>query len=972
MQWSSHTILFSDVLPLIRSSGTTILRSTLCCLMTLGALSAQAQEEAAGEQAVRQKDPFDYEAEFIGSLLDQGLFEYASLAVEEARSAFPSLSDRIQVVEVGTLLRQGKTAEVETILEGKKLATDMKGQAMLLQLAMTYDAMGNNDSAMERYQQFLKLNENKTIEDPDVLRYFASAAMRLSVILKDEGKFEEAAKVLDLVIKTSDDNYLKRKFQLMAAQNRLDQALTQSGKAKTTSIAASEKYANELLWGGNDNYFYMAMGMKAWLEFLQDKPEDAVATLNQSKKRAIAVEKSLEESAAPKSEYPRAIMRYVEGMIQWDLAKKALQNGDVEGSKKLAKKSAGNLYNTFLRYEGNEYADRGGLAFEDLKVWVKENFGTDLTQKDPPQRVLELMFKRQLDLAAKLYREEEVDSAEEKLLEGLETYPNTKYTLSALDTLSKIWISKNLDWELMALTSQVAARFPDDENGSRIMLRVGKKMADDENLEGFEFVLRDFGRTFPSHPSAPGMLFKVGSAAADRGNQGTAMEVYNEILELYPESNYAIRVLQLRAEEALKSDNYEEAIKAFVQVRDRSRDPLQSAYAKLRIADSKLSSKDPELEKEALPELIDLRAELEAPGSVFGDDKNKKQTQEFLQNVRYRIGQLLLRQASREKSDELRVQAATELNTYLSEYPDTPQAPDVMYNLGRLYLQQGEFDQATRTFEALASKYSESEAGKDALYSLVKAALEEDQVDVAQAAVQKMVAQPEAYEIEKIYKVAQLMLENERWEEARDSYQLVLASDRTKDNDAMRQRALNGMGNAAMGAGDLDQAAEAFQTLITDYPTSSLVMEAGVSLSELYLMKEPKDPVKAREALSAVSRILVSLPGSSDKAKIGKANLDIALGHIYLAQDEAGKALATWYAVGFTEAKSPELGALVREAIILALDVAQEQVREGNDNRWNLVAELTEQYIKNFPIDKVADEMRSLNLKAIAMAPKEN
>ncbi len=972
MQWTPHTSLFSVVPYSIRSTGTTILRSTLCGFMLLGAVNAQAQEEAVEEQVVRQKDPFDYEAEFIGYLLDQGLFEYANLAIDEARSTFPTLSDRIQVVEVGTLLRQGKTADVETILEGKKLESDMKGQAMLLQLAMTFDAMGNNDAAMERYQQFLKLNENKSIEDPDVLRYFASAAMRLSLILQDEGKYDDAAKVLDLVIKTSDDNYLKRKFQLMAAQNRLDQALTQSGKTKTASIAASEKYANELLWGGNDNYFYMAMGMKAWLEFAQNKPEDALATLNSSKKRAIAVEKSLEDSEAPKSEYPRAIMRYVEGLIQWDLAKAAFKNGDVEGSKKLAKQSAGNLYNTFLRYEGNEYADRAGLAFEDLKVWVKENFGTDLTQKDPPQRVLELMFKRQLDLAAKLYRENEVDAAEEKLLQGLETYPNTKYTLSALDTLSKIWISKNEDWELMALTSQVAARFPDDENGSRIMLRVGKKMADDENLEGFEFVLRDFGRNFPSHPSAPGMLFKVGSAAAERGNQAMAMEIYADILSLYPESNYAIRVLQLRAEEALKSNNYEEAIKAFSQVRDQSRDPLQAAYAKLRIADSKLSSEDPEMEKEALPELIALRAELEAPGSVFGDDKNKGQTQEFLQNVRYRIGQLLLRQAGREKSDELRAQAATELNSYLSEYPDTDQAPDVMYNLGRLYLQQGEFDKATKTFETLASKYEESEAGKDALYSLVKAALEEDQVDVAQAAVQKMVEQPEAYEIEKIYKVAQLMLENERWEEARDSYKLVLASDRIKDNDAMRQRTLNGMGNAAMGAGNLNDAAEAFQTLITDYPTSSLVMEAGVSLSELYLMKDPADPVKAREALGAVSRILVSLPGSSDKAKVGKASLDIALGHIYMAQNEPGKALATWYAVGFTEAKSPELGALVREAIVLALDVADKQVKEGNDNRWNLIIELTEQYLKNFPMDKVAGEMRSLNLEASAMAPKEN
>nr|MDA3872968.1 outer membrane protein assembly factor BamD [Kiritimatiellia bacterium] len=652
--------------------------------------------------------------------------------------------------------------------------------------------------------------------------------------------------------------------------------------------------------------------------------------------------------------------------IQWDLAKKALADGDEATSKRQAARAAGNFYNAFLNYEGSEYANRSALMFEDLKVWVKESFGTELKMGDASPRLAELMFKRQLDLARNLLQNGNAETAETRLLEAFGTYPDTQYTLVALDTLSHIWIEQDQEWELMALAGHISDQFPDQDDAARIMLRVGRKMAADENLFGVEQVLGAFGRNYPSHPNAPGMLYRIGKAAAERGENGLAHEVYEDVLNLYPNSNFAVSVLQTRGDVALAAENYEEAVKSYERVRDQARNPLQAAFARLRITDIKLTSGDVELEKEAVEELRTLREELSQTDSEFYEEGNREQTLTFLQNVRYRIGQVLLRKAGREDDAELRAQAANELNSFLQDYPNTDQAPDVMYNLGRLYLQQGQFDQATQTFDRLANRYPTSEAGKDALYSLVRAALEENQVEVAQDAVRRMVAQPEAYEIEKIYQVAQLMLDNKRWQEAKSSFELVLASERTRDDDTMRQRALYGMGKAAVGAEEYEAAVESLQTLITDFSTSALVVDAGISLSEAYLRMKPPQPEKAREALGAVSRILRSRPDKADRAR-----RDIALGHVSMAEGESGAALANWYGVGLTKPDSEELGALVREAIELALAVAQEEVREGNLNRWNLIVELTDQYLRNFPLDKKAEEMRSLNVRAIGMAPEE-
>jgi TolA-binding protein len=912
-----------------------------------------------------ETDPVGREVRFIQYLADESLFQYANLAVEEARTAFPDASDRLEVAEVAVLLRQGKTAEVEEILSRRNLATDPKAQAMLLQLAMTYDALRKSDVAVVKYQQFLDLNEGKEITDPDVLRYFASAGLRLAAILQDSGDYDQAAKVLNLVVKTTEEEVLKRKFLIISAQNRIDQALSLSGSARETALNQADELITEILYGANDQYLQMAIALKSWKDHLTGDTGQALEQLSASKNQALEMERLLEEADVPASEYPRPAMRLVEGIIQWDQAKAQLAAGDRDEAKKNAIRAAGNFYNTFLKYEGNEYGDRAALQFEDLKVWVEESFGSPLKGGDNP-RMRGLIFKRQLDLAKKLLSEQKYETAQERLLDALSQYPETDFTTGALDTLSRIWIEEGKTWELLALSEQLAEQYPDTELGAQVLLRIGREMAEQEDLDKLEKVLGAFGRNFPSHPRAPAMLFRVAEAAQERGANGVAMNFHEDILELYPESTFAVRVLQIRGEDALNAENVEEALLAFEQVRDRARDPMQAAFARLRIIDAKLISDDPELRDEALEELIALRSDLQDRNSEFYEEQNREQTLEFLQNARYRLGRLLLQQAGIEKTAEARAAAAAELNSYLEDYPNTDQSPQVMFNLGRLYLQQGEFDKATRTFDTLAATYPDSEAGRDALYSLVKAALEEDQVEVARQAVDRMVLQPDSYEVEKIFRVATLMAEFEQWEQAKIAYELVRTRPETQQDDALKQRVLAGLGEAAIGAGDLDVAVDALQGLISEFPTSSMVMRAGVTLAEAYLAMEPAKTQEARQALTAVSRVLRSRPD-----KTGKARLDLTLGKVSMAEDNPSAALANWYGVGLTEANSPELAAIVKEAITLSLEEAQRQIEQGNDNRWNLVVELTEQYLNNFPMATNADEMRALNVRAIGNAPEE-
>lgn len=960
---------FSALRPSRTSSAGWTARLLLWCGLAFAPAAAQNGGDAPsapGDELVEVDDSFSREADFIDHLLTEGLFDYANLAVAELRARFPGRKDRVSVVEAGVQLRQGRTEPVEKILGERDLKTDEKAQAILLRLAMTYDVLGRNEKAMERYQTFLDLNEGKEITDPDVLRYFASAGMRLARILQTKERYADAAPVLQLVVETADSDVLKRKFTIMAAQNRLDQALAASGSARDTALKQADTLTEEILWGGNDNYWFMAMAIRAWVDHLQGQTEEAVKSLRDIREKAAELEERMDEAEVPKSEYPMASIRLVEGLIQWDAAKQAMDRDNEQTAKRRASQAAGNLYTAFLNYEGSEYADRAALEFEELNAWVEERFDTSLIPKNPDPRLTERIFRRQLDLAEQLLAAGEVDKAERRILDALERFPVTPYTLQALNTLGKIWIERGEVWELMALAQYVTLMFPDNGDAAGLMLRIGRGMVDEDNVYGAETVLGAFGREYPSHPSAPAMLYRIGKAAAERGETGRALEFYDQILEIYPRSKHALTVLRFRGDEAMKAGNHAEAIKAYGRVRDQAQPGLQRALARLKIADARLATDDPELGELALEELTALREELQPrPESPYYAGDNAERTPELLESVQYRLGQLLLRKAGEDGTEETRGLASKELNSFLEAYPESKRAPTVMYNLGRLYLQRGRFDRATSMFEDLAQRYPESEEGRDALYALVKAALEEDLPEVARDAVRKMVARPQSYGIGKIYRVGKLMLDNQLWPEAMDGFRLVLDSPGISDNTAMRQRALLGMGDAALGAGDLERAAGALDTLIADYANSSLVMDAGITLADVYLDMDPPQFDKARAALGEVARILKSRPD-----KVGKAKLDMAVARVALAEGHEGKALSSWYKVALTRPDSQELGDIVRRAILRAVDLSVEQAEAGETKRWSFVVELTEQYRKNFPMDAEAERMNSLNVRAIGLAPR--
>lgn len=932
----------------------------LCTGLGISGLTAPLHAQQA-QQTAPARDFFDMEVDFIDYLLDQQLFRYANLALEQLKAAFPNEPQRVQVAEARVLLRQGRVEPVEQMLAGRNFATDTGAQALLLQLAMTYDAMGRSEEAQERYAQFLQVNQGREITDPDVLRFFAGAGMRLAAILQEAKNFADADRVLRRIMASADSEVLERKFRVMVIQNHIDHALALQGTARNAALEAATKEINEMLWGANDNYWFMAMAQRAWIQHINGQSQEALEAINALVPNARTMEVQLREAGVPLSEFPRAAMRYVQGRILFDAARSALQRGDRENARARAGQAAGQFYNAFLQYEGNDYARRSGLIFEEVRTWVQENDLGEINIDQTDPRATERIFRRQLDLAEELVRSNRMDEAENILLTALGQYPVTQYTLSALTTLSRIWIDLERDWQLMALAEYIADMYPDNSDAAGTLIRIGRRMLSTDNEFGIEAVLGAYGRYFPGQGNAPAMLFEIARRAQDRGDMDSANRFFDEVVEFHPGSAIATQVLRRRAAEALRARNFEEAVRIFEQVRDQAPPGYLRAEATLGIADAKLRSDDPELQEAGRKEMIALRDRL-APSddSIYYRGADAERSARLLQNVRFSLAQALIRQARADGNEDLRRQALEELTAFRRDYPRSEQDSLALFSLGRLYLQMGNFQRATETFQELAREYPDTDEGRDAEFSLVRAAMEENQIEIAQNAVRRMVSQPASYTPDQIFQVGRLMLDNGRYQEALDSFALVMDSERARTEPAFRQRLLISMGRAAVGAGQAQRAIDPMEALIQDFPNSALVVDAGVILSQAFIQSTPPQIERAQSALGQVARIITHRRNAVDQAK-----LDLAVGEVELARGNPGAALAGFYRVGLSRPESPEHGDLVMQGIRRGIAVAQPMAEDGDTSKWGLIVDLTQQFISHFPLDRGAEAMRALNIRAL-------
>ena len=936
--------------------------------LLLGLLGVTGGLRAQEEPETPKKSLIDLEIDFFNFLMDEKLYSYAPMVLEELSESHPTATDRIEVARASLRLRLGKVKEVEEWLATKNVATDAKAQAVLLQLGNVYDAIGEADKARTAYGKFLKVNEGKTISDPDVLRYFIYAASRLGALQIEAGEYDAAIKTFKMVAQSSKEKIIQRRFAYFESDALLQKLLNSPAPVQKTTFAQMKVISDDLMWVP-DNFYYASVGLNAQALHRMGKDTEALEVLAKVRPPSVKIEKTMKERGIPLTEFPRPVQRYAEGVINFSQAKAKAAEGDEDEAKVLAGKAASHLYNSFLKYGDHPYAKRSGIKLEEVKLWVKDSLGVEGTENASANSA-EIIFSRKLDLAKEQLRLRQYPEAESTLVEALNEYPVTKYSVEALESLSRALHPQEKYWEEVALANYLSERWPEDPEAGKVVLRIGKALWGSVQFTfPTENVLATFGRTYRDHPDAANFLYQMGHQADQAGRKADAQAYFKEVVTLFPGSARAVKAQERRANEALSLENFVGAAEIYQEILDTAPRGPDRARVQHKLAEVVLRFDEPAVDRSILllSELIAAVDPSKKDPVYYGDERGIAVSTHTYDESRYSLSRAYLIAARVKADPEMQAMAEKEIKGYLEDFKGKGRVPESMFNLGRLLLQQGKTSEAQIVFDDLAKNFSETEYGKDALYALVKAALEEGQISVAEDAVQDMLEKADKYELEKIQRVARLMLDEKQFDAAHKAYKVIVDHPRMVADPKKAQLEIYRLAQASIGIGRMDDAVTALEKIIEKYPNTTLVVDAGISLSEIYTQQEEYD--KGDAALQSVARVVTSL--KKDKM-LANMRYKLAVARLFQGKGENSKALNEFLNLSQQKPENPEQAMVVKAAILAGLAETEALDAAGNINAPSYIVELTDLYIQSFPLDEmsVLDDMQARRRKAFLRIPE--
>ncbi len=198
--------------------------------------------------------------------------------------------------------------------------------------------------------------------------------------------------------------------------------------------------------------------------------------------------------------------------------------------------------------------------------------------------------------------------------------------------------------------------------------------------------------------------------------------------------------------------------------------------------------------------------------------------------------------------------ATEQFKIILKKYPKSRVAPEAQYRLGTIYEEKSEYVEAHKAYQALIKSYPQSQRFEEV--------------------------------IEREYQIGSMFLSGKKGKilglEIRPSLPLAIeVFQKTVDAapyGAFGDKSQFSLGVAYQKSGRYDEALEAFQTLIDQYPQSPLLKDARLQMAEVSYAKsssQTRDQSALDEAARQAQGYLKRYPGTEEAAKAAQINQEV-------------------------------------------------------------------------------------------------
>jgi TolA-binding protein len=231
-------------------------------------------------------------------------------------------------------------------------------------------------------------------------------------------------------------------------------------------------------------------------------------------------------------------------------------------------------------------------------------------------------------------------------------------------------------------------------------------------------------------------------------------------------------------------------------------------------------------------------------------------------------------------------QAVDEFQTVIEKYPGTSWAARSQYNIGDAYYNAGEYERAIEAYKKVLDEYPRSEYIIEAINGIQYAQLSAGRSDSSSVILEDFLSDnPTSRTADQLrYRQALNVFQSGDYENAVREFRQYL---RVTNSDNLAPDAYANLGEAYYQLGKTDEAIEAYQTIVDEYPESDQAASALTQMGTINF--EQGEYVKS---YGNYSQLLETAPRFRQEAYVGMGNASLALNRTDRAKEEFEAAIS--------------------------------------------------------------------------------
>ncbi|MEI7435341.1 MAG: tetratricopeptide repeat protein, partial [bacterium] len=672
-----------------------------------------------------------------------------------------------------------------------------------------------------------------------------------------------------------------------------------SGAARKADFDESSKLCSDIQFRGTDLFFGRTVLILTTIKLAEGNRVGARELIDGYLPMLQEIDNQLREEKISLKYSPMAECRFLLGELNDDDGRKAFDAGDKENGAKLLTTALKQYYLVYTKYLASRWAPEAGRRMDTLVDYCQSK---GLRVKKPAVD-LGPMFTVQLREAQQMYDEQDYAGAAKLYIDLLNSFPSQAGVPGALGKLAHCYIEQNDECYARVITEYLAESCSSRKNVSN---EAGIALLDVANLyderkdklhAGQVYSL--FMHNFPTHARTAVTIYNLGSARMRDEQYAEALPYYKQVVEQFPRERVYVESLNQLAGVYIRLDQSSNAIPILRRYIAEVSPGADQNTGRMRLADAcRLAGQTGPAIEEYTGVIKAVSEDGAKPNRTVEETaRNQKSLERALFWKAYTYAAL------REPPDQVtafRTQAIESYQQLIKQFPKSELGPTALSSMGTLYYLLGKPAEANTAYEQLKRDFPDAPQARNIIFARGQSLLDLGRADDAVKVFEEMFASPKLYSANQFMMVGDEMYKIGQSKTAGRAYRQATTLAASDTNSAARsvwQMSMMGLSKACTAQSNHLESAQSLEQLFQKYSNSSFIVEGNFLLSQSYAALAATQPEAERAASFTKASRALNQARRFTKEPDMKVRADLETAALQLQQGRKQDAVASYQRV---------------------------------------------------------------------------